>query len=153
MFQARQIYQLKDGATQLKGERSLEEVWESHGKAAPRSPVSLFCSHSTRTCTHQAAAGQAHALVTEVLAPPTAPLPCIPLHFTRHECAPRRGLLRTPILSGQRVRAPRCPPLPHASRARCDRPETHTCTPCRPTPPTKKWEGSRASVFGGACCA
>ena len=47
MFQARQIYRSKDRTTLLRGERNLEEVWESHGQAVPLSLVSLLPSHHT----------------------------------------------------------------------------------------------------------
>ena len=88
MFWTRKIYRSKDEATPLKGERSLKEVWESHGRAAPRSPASLYPLHSTGV--NKAAAGRAPALVTEVWVQGRRPVqtPCAPV---THALPHRKG--------------------------------------------------------------
>ena len=80
MFQARQIYWSKDGATRLKGEMSIEEVWESHGRAGPHSPVSPSPCRS-RPDPSPCACRPAVLLHASVCPKPPL-LPCVPLPFT-----------------------------------------------------------------------
>ena len=115
MFQARQIYRSKDGATLLKGEHSLEKVWERNGQAARAALCPCFVHAPRVACAR------------------TKPWPVGLLlwssRFGRHQrpcspasLSPSHGKNVHPATAGcfPHSSTPCRPPLPHASHARRD---------------------------------